>query len=231
MVHLVKCPTPSLKWIIMLHLLRGGNSPLVPKPWHTSKWFPYSSEHFWKTTAYLIKPIKMQSTLSNNCNSTNKINIPQNVTLLENPSCRTLPRVGAQTAVAKRNSGTLERKVYSVRNPPNGLGLNIKFHFLFGSHTLKRKQRYQKNFPFLMDRKWLLYLVFLWLVGKNECFLYVYLHLKFPLGSINFSVYLSIYWNLDVFIPTNVKKIVYLHWPFIIFDIPRLLPSIILFFN
>lgn len=114
----------------------------------------------------------MQSTLSNNCNSTNKTNIPQNVTLLENPSCRTVPRVGAQTAVAKQNSGTLERKVYSIGNPPDGLGLNIKFHFLFGSHTLKRKQRYQKNFPSLMDRKWLLWYFsgISLVIGKNECF-------------------------------------------------------------
>lgn len=63
----------------------------------------------------------------------NKINIPENVTRLENPSCRALPRAGAGKAVAEQNSGKLclysncwkgkpagGKEVHSERNPQMG---------------------------------------------------------------------------------------------------------------
>ena len=53
MVHLVNCSIPSLLWIIMLLLLRGGNSPQGPKVWQYLKLISKQQfRTFWKPTAY-----------------------------------------------------------------------------------------------------------------------------------------------------------------------------------
>ena len=52
MVHLVNCSIQSLKWIIVLHLLRGGNSPQGPKVWQYLKMISTQQfRTFWKPTA------------------------------------------------------------------------------------------------------------------------------------------------------------------------------------
>lgn len=154
----------------------------------------------------------------------------------------------SKVVTAWKVSLTLERKIYSKENLQNGRGLNKKFHFVLGLHTLKRKQRL--SLKFLCFGRWEMSALF-WLFSdrvsmllrleyRNVYFIWhfsQYVSMNFFICLFTFKISHSLLFPLSTYLLRSSCIYFYTHiWkkngtgidPFITFIILRLLSSIIL---